>query len=81
MAEPAVEPRTAPGPCLGPDCDHVSHRRELAAVHNPACYICNAMADEAELVLIFGRPMCRDRVDCYTRYKGDRRRRRPETER
>jgi len=41
-------------------------------VEEAACYICGGFACQAELAIIFGKPMCRDRVHCYRRYKGPR---------
>lgn len=36
----------------------------------PCCYICGGFACQTQLLRIFGKPMCRDRFDCYQRYKG-----------
>ena len=52
--------------------DSFEPEQPCSHVEEAACYICGGFACQAELAIIFGKAMCRDRVDCYQRFKGGR---------
>lgn len=46
-----------------------ARRRRPAAAPAATCHFCGASSADAELAVVFGEHACRDRVDCYQRFK------------